>query len=389
MKNTYCPKRGKKGKRSENFMYSFFKEKLKLNAKLFPRGIFNEDILLIINNIDILVEVENKDMKNWSTCYQNFPSNEYINFSSRRKIRKNCFQIVLNNSHTKFLIYSHDIIEGCKEETETNSETGDIYKVRKIPVSLSKEFSVWDFDLEDFYGIINSKENLKMTTKNKPRNNKNHYAARYYWTLERITQKERKSKVLNLGPVVASTWENSKNNNIMDLVSEWAFKVCDLEKLKANKPMTEADMTEADRYIEQKYGFSDIKTFSSIREDIGLSKNTIKDDFLTPHKLLNIAKEKNATFNSVKDFINDIMEPIKEKNSSTLKASANNRKKINSDQQPSSSTSLPDISEEYNSVNVEEKMPSRLSKLKEIINSNISDDLKEELIKKLTQENVN
>jgi hypothetical protein len=380
MKNTYCPKRGKKGKRSENFAFSLFKEKLKLNAKLFPRGIFNEDILLIINNIDILVEVENKDMKNWSTCLQSFPSNEYINFSSRRKIRKNCFQMVFNNSHTKFLIYSHDVIRSCKEETETNSETGEIYKVRKIPVSLSKEFSVWSFDLEDFYGIINSKENLKMRTKNKPRNNKNHYASRYYWTLERITQKERKTKVLNLGPVVSATWHKSKNNIIMDLVAEWAFKVCDLERLKSNKPMTDAD-----KYIEQKYGFSDIKTFSSIREDIGLSKNTIKDDFLTPHKLLNVAKEKNAKIDSVKDFINDIMEPIKEKNSSTLKAGADNRKKINSDQQPSSSTSLPDISEEYNSVNVEEKMPSRLGKLKEIINSNISDDLKEELIKKLTQ----
>lgn len=162
MKNIYCPKRGRKGKRSENFAFSLFKEKLKLNAKLFPRGIFKEDILLIINNIDILVEVENKDMKNWSTCFQNFPSNDYINFSSRRKIRKNCYQMVFNNSHTKFLIYSHDVIEGCEEKTEINSKTGEIYKVRKIPLSLSKEFSVWSFDLEDFYSIINSTEKDKI-----------------------------------------------------------------------------------------------------------------------------------------------------------------------------------------------------------------------------------
>jgi hypothetical protein len=236
MSNPYCPKRGKRGKEAEKFVCSLFKNKLKLDVKPLPRGRYNEDILIQICNTKIIIEVEYKHIDKWSSGDNSF-SEDSVYFASRRKIRENCFQLVLNSSHTRFIIYSHDVIKNFKDEW-VDSETGR-FLVKKIPLNLCSEFSVWDFDKQELFSILDLKENLKMKTK-KTRENRVHISNRYFWKLSKFTKN-------------FSNKDHKKQ--MLDIVSEWCEKYA------------ESGIPAADTHIDEEYSLSGKNSFEYIRQN--------------------------------------------------------------------------------------------------------------------------
>jgi hypothetical protein len=166
--NRYCPIRGEYGEKAELFFLKFAKKSFKEGSLAYhPDGKLNVDFRLVFpDDSFIQFEIEKKTDRRW---IEKFPF-ETVQFLHRRKIRKHCFQIVLNDSHSRFLIYSHDIIKKYKIGKFQGKK--DVFLAREIPIKQCKEFSVSDVaSFKEFvYNRINkvaptNKKEIKMTVK--------------------------------------------------------------------------------------------------------------------------------------------------------------------------------------------------------------------------------
>jgi hypothetical protein len=138
--NRYCPIRGKYGRKAEIFFLDFAKNIFKEGSLAHhPDGKLNVDFRLSFpDNSFFQFEVERKAADSWTS---KFPF-KTVMFLHRRKIRKNCFQIVFNSKLSRFLVYSHDIVEKYKiKEFEGKEST---FLAREISTKRCKEFSVSD-----------------------------------------------------------------------------------------------------------------------------------------------------------------------------------------------------------------------------------------------------
>jgi hypothetical protein len=166
--NRYCPIRGKYGRKAEIFFLDFAKNIFKEGSLAHhPDGKLNVDFRLAFpDNSFFQFEVERKAADSWTS---KFPF-KTVMFLHRRKIRKNCFQIVFNSKLSRFLVYSHDIIEKYKIKSFPGEK--EKFLAREISIKQCKEFSVSDVaSFKEFvYNRINkvaptNKKEIKMPAK--------------------------------------------------------------------------------------------------------------------------------------------------------------------------------------------------------------------------------
>ena len=158
--NRYCQVRGEYGEKAELFFLKFAKNIFKEGIlDHHPDGKLNVDFRLVFpDNSFIQFEVERKAVKKWT---KKFPF-KTVQFLDRREIRKNCFQIVFNDKLSRFLVYSHDIIEKYKiKELPGEKEK---FLAREISIKQCKEFSV--SDVASFKEFVYSR-NYKVAPTNK------------------------------------------------------------------------------------------------------------------------------------------------------------------------------------------------------------------------------
>jgi hypothetical protein len=162
--NRYCPIRGKYGRKAEIFFLDFARNIFKEGSLAHhPDGKLNVDFRLTFpDNSFFQFEVERKAADSWTS---KFPF-KTVMFLHRRKIRKNCFQIVFNSKLSRFLVYYHDIIEKYKIKSFPGEK--EKFLAREISTKQCKEFSV--SDVVSFKEFVYNRINKVAPTLNKKGN---------------------------------------------------------------------------------------------------------------------------------------------------------------------------------------------------------------------------
>ena len=158
--NRYCPVRGEYGKKAELFFLKFAKNIFKEGIlDHHPDGKLNVDFKLTFpDNSFFQFEVERKAVKKWT---KKFPF-KTVQFLDRREIRKNCFQIVFNDNLSRFIVYSHDIIDKCK----IKELPGEKEKCKEFSVSDVASFKEFVYNRNYKVAPTNKKENIMPSKSN-------------------------------------------------------------------------------------------------------------------------------------------------------------------------------------------------------------------------------
>jgi hypothetical protein len=324
--NRYCPIRGKYGRKAEIFFLDFAKNIFKEGSLAHhPDGKLNVDFRLSFpDNSFFQFEVERKAADSWTS---KFPF-KTVMFLHRRKIRKNCFQIVFNSKLSRFLVYSHDIIEKYKIKSFPGEK--EKFLAREISTKQCKEFSVSDVaSFKEFvYNRINkvaptNKKEIKMTVKSNYKQCSRNYACNYLKPFnETINIEHHVSRtgveLMAIFGVVCFHVENKTDlgNKIVsehpNIIGEYTTK-----KGKINKY---ASSQSADLYLRDVFG---IKCFKDYRNRYYAfarkERKNAKNSPLLAAELRLISEEANKKFpgdfneqvSFVKAKINSIMESLK------------------------------------------------------------------------------